>query len=219
MGELRQPAFLLLFGPARPDAGDRERHRLDAHRDPGAAPAQLLMGDQLGRKVESLPAVLLGDERGWAQTEAVRSRDDLVRKLLCLVEMRRDRADLFLGELVRKVADLLLLGREGEAQCHAPYSATDLVSTARPRWLTALTSSLPSPAGSALTVTASPGTTTPANRTARRRRRCVPPTASAATVAAMPICSMPCAMRPGSPTERATSSSRWIGFMSPDASA
>src|SRR5438445_6338885 len=176
MGELRQPSFLLLLGSARADAGDRERHRLYAHRDPRAAPAQLFVEDQLGQEVEALAAVLLGDERGRAQAEAVRLFDDLVRKFLGLVEMRRDRADLFLGEPVRKLADLLLLGREREVQCQPPppvplpegegATASSMRSILRHRLgehrlavlVKAFTSSLPSPTCSALKVTLSPGT-------------------------------------------------------------
>src|SRR5437867_76437 len=60
VGELGQPAPLLLVRAARTDARHRQRHRLDAHRDAGAPPAQLLVEDQLGQEVEPLPAVLLG---------------------------------------------------------------------------------------------------------------------------------------------------------------
>src|SRR5712691_447316 len=57
--ELRQPAFLLLLGAARANAGDGETHRLDAHRYAGAAPMQLFVEQELGEKVETLPAIFL----------------------------------------------------------------------------------------------------------------------------------------------------------------
>ena len=40
-----------------------------------------------------MAAVFLGDERGWAQAEAVRLLDNLIGKFFGLVEMRSDRAD------------------------------------------------------------------------------------------------------------------------------
>src|SRR5690348_14714587 len=113
-----------------------------------------------------------------------------------------------MGEL----ADLLLLLAQREVERQEATSATAFVRTGSPRWLTALISSLPSPAGSAVNVTVSPGTTMPANRTDIRRRLAGPPAASAATVAAIPIWSIPWAIRLGRPTERANSSSRWIGL-------
>src|SRR5207249_6975895 len=129
--------------------------------------------------------------RRRAQAEPVRLRDDLVRKLLGLVKFSRDRPDLPLGEIVGQRLDHLLLVRQRELEGHGWYSAAAFVSTVSPRWLTAFSSSLPSPAGSAENVTVSPGATMPANRTASLRSRCGPPAASAATVAAMPIWSMP----------------------------
>ena len=54
-----------------------------------------------------------------------------------------------------------------------------------------------------------------ANRQLSRRSRVGSPAARARR----PICSIPCAITPGRPTERAKSSSRWIGLRSPDASA
>src|SRR5207302_6635072 len=118
VGERRQPALLLLFRAARPDARDGEAHRVDANRDARATPAQLLGEDELGQKVESGSAVLLGYERGRAQAELVRFLDDLIGKILTLVVMSGDGADLLLGELVGEAPDLLLLLGQREIQGH-----------------------------------------------------------------------------------------------------
>jgi len=56
-----------------------------------------------------------------------------------------------------------------------------------------------------MNVTVSPGTTMPANLQESRRSRVPPPAASDATVAINPICSMPCAMTPSSPSALAAS--------------
>ncbi len=116
IGELRQPASLLLIGAAGANARDGERHRLDANRDPGTSPVQLFIQDQLGEEVEALAAVLLGQERGRSEAELVRPVDHLVWKLLALVVTRGHRADLVDREVVRELADGLLLGRQREIE-------------------------------------------------------------------------------------------------------
>src|SRR6202162_3372214 len=58
--ELRQPTLLLFLGAAGADARDRQSHRLDANADPGAAPAQLFVEDELGQEVQPLTAIFLG---------------------------------------------------------------------------------------------------------------------------------------------------------------
>ncbi len=112
IGELRQPSLFLLFGSAGADARDGQSHRLYADADAGAAPAELLVEDELGQEVQALAAIFLREETGGAQAELVRLLDDLVRKLLGLVVVGGHRPHLPLGKLVRELADgVLLLGQ------------------------------------------------------------------------------------------------------------
>jgi len=72
---------------------------------------ELLVDHELGQKVEVLAAVFLREEGSRSQAEPVRLLDHLVRKFLGLVVIRRDRANLFFGELVSELSDRLLLRR------------------------------------------------------------------------------------------------------------
>src|SRR5579864_3052666 len=98
------------------------RHRLDADGDAGAAPAQLLVDDELGQEVEPLAPVLVGQERRRAEAQLVRLLDDLVRELLGLVVLGSDGPDLPFSELVGQVSDRLLLLGERELERHGTYS-------------------------------------------------------------------------------------------------
>ena len=173
------------------------------------------------RKSRPWPPYSSGRKAAGRQAELVRLLDDLVRKLLGLVVVSGDRPDLALGELVRELADRLLLRCQREIERHPslPYSATALVSTGSPRWLTASQLELAGATGSARegddvarhdhagepAVQASQPLR-PARRLGRDRGR---------------NAHLEHAVRDdaGQPDRRANSSSRWIGLWSPDASA
>ena len=74
-------------------------------------------------------------------------------------------------------------------------------------------------AGSEVIVISSSGTPMPRNWTSRLRSASGSPAASVWARATCAIVHSPCRIRPGRPTERANSSSRWIGLKSPDAPA
>ena len=92
-------------------AGQAVAHQRGA--DAGAAPAELLLDQAAGQVVEPRAAVLLGDV-GVHQAHLPGLLDDLLREGAVLVVVPGHRADLLLGEVVRELANVLLLVGEGE---------------------------------------------------------------------------------------------------------
>ena len=112
-GEPRQPALLLLLRAGAHQRPHGEHRRPDRRGKAGAAPRELL-GDQTRRHCRHAAAAVLGRDRVRGQPERRRLREQLGRAVLALVPLPCDRAQLALGEVVREVPQLPLLGRELE---------------------------------------------------------------------------------------------------------
>jgi hypothetical protein len=111
--EGRQVAGLLLCGALLGDREGEERRGDRRQRQRGVTPGELLEHDGVGegRAVLAQPPLLLGKLRR-GEPEAPGLLEQLVGHGLDLVALPRDGTERFLGELVHRVAnELLLLGR------------------------------------------------------------------------------------------------------------
>ncbi len=116
LGEHAQVLPLDLLGAAERDRRHRQAVGGERGADPGAPPAELLLDQAAGEEVEPGPAVLLGDV-GVHQSHLPRLVDDLLGPGAVLVVLPGDLADLLLGEVVRQLAEVLLLVGEVEVHC------------------------------------------------------------------------------------------------------
>ena len=101
-------SFLISSEPPSADRSGGEAVGHERGADAGAAPAELLLDQAAREVVEAGAAVLLGDV-GVHQPDLPGLLDDLLRPGAVAVVVPGDLADLLLGEVVRELAQVLLL--------------------------------------------------------------------------------------------------------------
>ncbi len=129
------PRYFFLTSSEPPKDDRRGRQAVAAERglDPGAAPRELLLDQAPVEVAEAGAAVLLGDV-GVHQPHLPRLLEDLLGPRAVLVVLPGDRADLLLGEVVRQLAQVLLLVCEREIDHVCQWAPRAGAETGRPGW-------------------------------------------------------------------------------------
>src|SRR5581483_4324792 len=126
--ERRQPLLLLLVAAGEDHGAGAEAVRGDRGADAGAAPVELLADEHAVERAEPRSAVLLGDVEVH-QAEGVRLLDHVGGVLHPLVVGGLLRPDLVRRELVRELAERLLLVREGKRDARRLDRRHDLLGS------------------------------------------------------------------------------------------
>jgi hypothetical protein len=113
LGEHSEVLLLELLGAADRERGGGQAVGAERRRDARAAPAELLLDDATVEVGRARTAVLLGHV-GVHQPDLPRLSQDVLGPRPLLVVLPRDGADLLGGEVVRELAQRLLLVGQGE---------------------------------------------------------------------------------------------------------
>ena len=192
--EEREVALALFLCPGVEERPDREHRRGQRPSETRAAPGQLLRDQRRGQRAHAPAAVLLGNRVG-RQAGARGPLEQAVREIRTRVALGRDRPQLAVGEVVRKVAELALLIRQLERDAHPIWSTCRMLATSS-------SAVLGSPANQGRGSRSAPPRSSRAARARGRWRRstCAPPPPSRHRRRAPHGCQEPCSPRSSSPS-------------------